>query len=104
MRLIGKRFENSLATMVELLDAETALNRSRALLVENESNYALATGEALPCCRDIPEGGCEMKRFSGAIPLLLIAAMLSVTGCGKSEQKRAATEAPPVVKGVAVEV
>lgn len=43
VRLIGKRFENSLATMVDLLDAETALNRSRALLVENESDYALAT-------------------------------------------------------------
>ncbi|RQW78230.1 MAG: TolC family protein [Geobacter sp.] len=43
LRLIGKRFENSLATMVDVLDAETALNRSRALLVENESNYALAT-------------------------------------------------------------
>ncbi|MCM2359644.1 MAG: TolC family protein [Geobacteraceae bacterium] len=43
VRLVARRFENSLATMVELLDAETALNRSRALLVENESDYALAT-------------------------------------------------------------
>lgn len=43
VRLIGRRFENSLATMVELLDAQTALTRSRALLVENESEYALAT-------------------------------------------------------------
>jgi outer membrane protein TolC len=43
VRLIGRRFENSLGTMVELLDAQTALNRARAQLVENESNYALAT-------------------------------------------------------------
>ena len=43
VRLIGRRFENSLATMVELLDAQTALNRSRALLIENESDFALAT-------------------------------------------------------------
>ncbi len=43
VRLIGKRFEGSLATMVELLDAETALTRSRALVVESESDLALAT-------------------------------------------------------------
>lgn len=43
VRLIGKRFENSLATMVELLDAQTALNRSRTLFVEAESDFSLAT-------------------------------------------------------------
>ncbi len=43
VRLVGKRFENSLATMVDLLDAQNAANRARAQLVENESNYALAT-------------------------------------------------------------
>ncbi len=43
VRLLGKRFENSLSTMVELLDAQTALNKARAQVVENESNYALAT-------------------------------------------------------------
>ncbi|HEY6874060.1 MAG TPA: TolC family protein [Geobacteraceae bacterium] len=43
VRLVGKRFEGSLATMVELLDAETALTRSRALVVESESDLALAT-------------------------------------------------------------
>jgi outer membrane protein TolC len=42
-RLVRKRFEGSLATMVELLDAETALTRSRALVVESESDLALAT-------------------------------------------------------------
>jgi outer membrane protein TolC len=46
-RLVEKRFENSLATMVELLDAQTALNRSRALLIENESDFALATARLL---------------------------------------------------------
>jgi outer membrane protein TolC len=43
VRLISRRFENSLMTMVELMDAQTALNRARAQLVENESSYALAT-------------------------------------------------------------
>lgn len=44
VRLLGKRFENSLATMAELLDAQTALNQARSNLVENEANYALAGG------------------------------------------------------------
>jgi len=44
VRLIGKRFENSLATMLELLDAQTALNQVRANLVDTEANYALAGG------------------------------------------------------------
>jgi outer membrane protein TolC len=44
VRLIMKRFENSLATMVELLDAQTALNQIRANLVETEAAYALAGG------------------------------------------------------------
>jgi len=43
VRLIGKRFENSIATMVELLDAQTALDKARANLVEVENLYALAT-------------------------------------------------------------
>ncbi len=42
-RLISRRFENALATMVELLDAQTAVDRARAEMIENESNYALAT-------------------------------------------------------------
>ena len=44
VRLLTKRYENSLATMVELLDAQTALNQARANLVETEADYALAGG------------------------------------------------------------
>jgi outer membrane protein TolC len=44
VRLLSRRFENSLATMVELLDAQTALYQVRANLVETETNYALAGG------------------------------------------------------------
>lgn len=44
VRLITKRFENSLATMVELLDAQTALNQTRVNLLETEASYALAGG------------------------------------------------------------
>lgn len=44
VRLLTKRFENSLAMMVELLDAQTALNQARANLVEAEAGYALAGG------------------------------------------------------------
>jgi outer membrane protein TolC len=44
VRLLTKRYENSLATMVELLDAQTALNQARANLVENEAGQALAAG------------------------------------------------------------
>jgi outer membrane protein TolC len=44
VRLISRRYENSLATMAELLDAETALNQARSRLIENENNLVLATG------------------------------------------------------------
>jgi outer membrane protein TolC len=44
VRLLTQRFENSLATMVELLDAQTALNQTRADLVDSEANLALARG------------------------------------------------------------
>ena len=44
VRLLMKRYENSLATMSELLDARTALNQARADLVESEAGYALAGG------------------------------------------------------------
>ncbi|HEY5514250.1 MAG TPA: TolC family protein [Geomonas sp.] len=39
VRLVGLRFENGLSPMVELMDAEAALNRSRANLVEVENSY-----------------------------------------------------------------
>ncbi|MHB8056923.1 MAG: TolC family protein [Desulfuromonadaceae bacterium] len=44
VRLLTKRYENSLATMVELLDAQTALNQTRANMVDAEAGYALAGG------------------------------------------------------------
>jgi outer membrane protein TolC len=45
VRLLSRRFENSLATMAELLDAQSALNQTRASLVESEANHALAGGQ-----------------------------------------------------------
>lgn len=44
VRLLGKRYENSLATMAELLDAQTALNQVRANLVDAEAGFSLAGG------------------------------------------------------------
>lgn len=42
VRLISKRYQNSLSTMVELLDAQTALNRARAAQVEMENGQTLS--------------------------------------------------------------
>jgi len=42
--LLSRRFENSLATMVELLDAQTALNQARASLVETGADHDLTGG------------------------------------------------------------
>ncbi len=44
VRLLTRRFENSLATMVELLDGQTAYNQARAALVDAEAGYLLANG------------------------------------------------------------
>jgi outer membrane protein TolC len=44
VRLLAKRFDNALATMVELLDAQSALNQARANQVESEASLLLATG------------------------------------------------------------
>jgi outer membrane protein len=44
VRLLTRRFENSLATLVEVLDAQNALNQVRSNLAESEANYALAGG------------------------------------------------------------
>jgi outer membrane protein TolC len=44
VRLISKRFDNALASMLDLLDARTALNQSRANMVESEANLKLAMG------------------------------------------------------------
>jgi len=45
VRLLSRRFENSLATMAELLDAQSALDQTRASLVESEADHALAGGQ-----------------------------------------------------------
>jgi outer membrane protein TolC len=45
VRLISRRYENSLATIYELLDAQTVLNQARAGLIDNETNFALASGQ-----------------------------------------------------------
>ena len=45
VRLVSKRYENSITTFVDLMDAQTALNRTRAQLIVNESNYAQATAQ-----------------------------------------------------------
>jgi outer membrane protein len=45
LRLVSLRYRNGLSTMVELLDAEAALNRSRANLVEVENQVAGTTAE-----------------------------------------------------------
>ena len=43
-RLLSRRFDNALATMLELLDAQSALNQARANLAESETGLTLATG------------------------------------------------------------
>lgn len=45
VRLVSRRFENSLATIVEMLDAQNALHNARATLVEYELSYALSIGQ-----------------------------------------------------------
>jgi outer membrane protein TolC len=45
VRLLSRRFENSLSTMAELLDAQNALNQARASLVETEANHTLSGGQ-----------------------------------------------------------
>lgn len=44
-RLVTLRFQNGLSSMVELMDADSALNRARANLVEVENGYLGSTGE-----------------------------------------------------------
>ena len=45
LRLVQKRFEGALSTIVELLDAQTSANRARATLVDTEADFALATAQ-----------------------------------------------------------
>lgn len=42
-RLVSKRYANSLATLVDVFDAQTAVNRARSAVVETDAGYALAT-------------------------------------------------------------
>ncbi|HEY3308020.1 MAG TPA: TolC family protein [Desulfuromonadaceae bacterium] len=44
VRLLSRRFENSLATMADILDAQTALDQARVSKIEAESNWILAGG------------------------------------------------------------
>ena len=43
VRLVTKRFANSLATLVDVLDAQSAVNRARVSVVDNDAGCALAT-------------------------------------------------------------
>jgi outer membrane protein TolC len=45
LRLITLRFQNGLSSMVELMDVESALNRSRAKLVEVENGLIASSGD-----------------------------------------------------------
>lgn len=45
VRLVGKRFANGLCTMVELMDAESTLNRARLNMVEMENNDLRSTAQ-----------------------------------------------------------
>lgn len=47
VRLLTRRFENSLATMAELLEAQTSLNQTRARLVDAEADSSYAGGRVL---------------------------------------------------------
>ena len=46
-RLVQRRYESSLSLLIELLDAQTNLNRSQVQLVEQEANYLLANARLL---------------------------------------------------------
>ena len=43
LRLVQKRFEGALATIVELLDAQTSANRARSTVVDSEADLVLAS-------------------------------------------------------------
>jgi len=46
-RLIASRYENSLTTVVELMDVQSALNAARAAVVEKHNNYRVAAAELM---------------------------------------------------------
>ena len=43
LRLVQKRFEGALATIVELLDAQTSVNRARASVIDTDADLVLAS-------------------------------------------------------------
>ena len=45
LRLVQKRFEGSLATIVELLDAQTSVNRARARVIDTDADLLLASAQ-----------------------------------------------------------
>ena len=45
LRLVQKRFEGSLASVVELLDAQTTVNRARATVVDTAADLVLASAQ-----------------------------------------------------------
>ena len=45
LRLVQKRYEGSLATVVELLDAQTSVNRARAAVVDSDADLVLASAQ-----------------------------------------------------------
>ena len=45
LRLVQKRFEGALATVVELLDAQTSVNRARASVVETDADLVMASAQ-----------------------------------------------------------
>jgi len=46
-RLIASRYENSLTTVVELMDAQSSLDAARAAVVEKHNNYRIAAAELM---------------------------------------------------------
>ncbi len=45
LRLVEKRFEGTLATVVELLDAQTSVNRTRASVIDTDADLVLASAQ-----------------------------------------------------------
>ena len=45
LRLVQKRFEGALATIVELLDAQTSVNRARAAVADSDADLVLASAQ-----------------------------------------------------------
>ena len=45
LRLVQKRFEGALATIVELLDAQTSVNRARASVIETDADLVMASAQ-----------------------------------------------------------